>query len=458
MTGSCPTLLSVLLALVVPALLAGCPPADPPLPLPPPAGPCDDVSGAAPAAGRIYADASASEGGDGSAASPFPTLDEAIAEARATGVRSIVLAPGEYSPGEDSGRYTLSNNVADWLDSDLEIAGCGREETLLVGVEAEEQVGDELVMRLQPVFDITGDTTTGIHVHDLAVVGARRGIIVRLGAGASGPIVLERVDVLDSLRMGVLVDGSTTVAHLLDVLVDGVESEDGEFGWGIGVQTGMWLLDDVPEPTVLQDVVVTGVQGFGVLADGGWVEITDTEVTDVAKVDDLLGRGVQLQQWTRGTLEDVTVSGASDASIFLESPGRMVSPDEVHPVEVYDCVLGPTLEASLPGVADETAADGLVATQWLDPPSGAGDYLVVVDGTELVGNPRTHVLADAVTMEVGADNIFGEGTGYPLASQGGAVVQGIGGGEPGYPPVVLSGAEALELNREPVVLDDLSAD
>ena len=434
-----------LLAVVV--LLCACeePPEEVPQPEP---GPCDEFWGPAPAGGRIHADASAAEGGDGSASAPLPTLEEALTEARATGIRSIVLAPGEYP-----GRYGLSNDQDDWLDSDLEIAGCGRDDSLLSGIEAEEQVGDDLVLRLQPVFDITGATTAGIHVHDLAVVGGRRGVIVRLGAGASGPIVLERVDVLDSIRMGVLVDGASTVAHLLDVRVEGVEPEYGLFGWGVGVQTGAWIATDLPEPTVLQDVVITSVQGLGVLAHGGWVEITDTQISDVAKVDDILGRGVQFQQWTRGTLDGVTIWGASDASVFLESPGRGGAP-----VEVYDCILGPTLEASLPDVPGETAADGLVATQAAAEPSATSEFQVVVDGTELEGNPRTHMLAEAVTLSVGPDNIFGKGTDFPLVSQGNAIVQGIGGGEPGYPAEELGAEDALELNRELVELDELSAD
>jgi len=421
--------------------LAGCGPAqDPP---PAPSGLCDSFWGPAPATGRVHVDASAAEGGDGQEATPFSALADGLAAARATGVRSIVLAPGEYP-----GRYELSETNPEWLDSDIDIGGCGRDQTRLVGVELEEDLGG---VRLQPVFDIFGEATSGVRVHDLAVVGGRRGVIIQLGAGADGPIVLERVDVLDSVRLGVLVSGASTVAHLLDVRVEGVEAELGQHGWGIAVQTGAWAAADLPEPTVIEDAVVTEVEGIGVLAHSGWVEITNTEVRDVAKVDGMLGRGVQLQQWTRATLDGVVVSGASDASVFLESPGRGEDP-----VEVFDCVLGPTLEAALPDLPDDTAADGLVAVQAAGEPSAASDFQVVVDGTELSGNPRVHVLADAVTLSVGPDNVFGKGAGLPLVSQGAAVVQGIGGGEPGHPVQELGPEDALEVNRQLPELDDPS--
>ena len=103
------------------------------------------------------------------------------------------------------------------------------------------------------------------------------------------------------------------------------------------------------------------------------------------------------------------------------------------------------------------AADGLVATQAAAEPSAASDFEVVVDGTTLSGNPRVHMLADAVTMSVGPNNIFGKGSGYPLVSQASAIVQGIGGGAPGEPAQELTASDALDLNRELAELDQLGA-
>lgn len=452
MSRSRPILVPASLALLAAAVLAGCVPPDDDDATD--AGPCAETWGPAPAAGRIHVDAAAAEGGTGSASAPFATLDLGLAEARATGIRQIVMAPGDYP-----GSWALSNDNEARLDSGIEIAGCGREETLLFGIIEEEQVGDEMVYRLQPVLDIWGDTTAGIVVRDLGVTGGRRGIIVRQGAGATGPITIQRVDVLDSLRMGIVIDGATTAAHLLDVRVDGVEPEDGEFGWGIAVQTAMWMGGEFLEATVLQGVGVEGAQGLGILADGAWVEISDTTVAGVASVDGLLGRGVQLQRWTQGTLAGVTATGNHDAALFLEAPGRIDATGVVEPITVTDCVLTGTLAADVPDSPGETSGDGLVATQWYAVEAvAASEFLVVIDGSTLAPNERAEALAEAVTMEVGTDNVFGKGTDYPLAAQGGAIVQGIGGGEPGHEVVELEDEEALGLNRPPVELDDLGAD
>jgi hypothetical protein len=425
------------LLLLLPLLL-GCPSAEPEE-----QGPCPDIWGGA---DWIHVDASAPEGGDGSVTAPFATLDDALAEARATGTRNIGLGPGDYA-----GRYTLSEEQEGWRDSGLEIAGCGRDGTRIAGIVAEEVVGADVTVEvLQPVFDVSGASTADVTVRDLAIDGGRRALRVRGGAGAAGPIVLRRLDVVDSLRLAVLVDGATSVAELDDVLVDGVEPEDEAFGWGIAIQTAMYFSGDIPAPTALRGVEVTGASGVGILADGAWVEFVDVQVLGVASQDGALGRGVQLQRWTAGELDGLVSSGNSDAALFLESPGR-----GTEPVVLTGCTFGPTGEAD--AGAGESAADGLVASQFFETePFSPEDFLVVIDASELEGNARAHLLAEAVTLEIGPDNIFGKGTDFPVVAQGDAIVQGIGGGEPGHPAEELGPGDALQLNRTPMVLDELT--
>ncbi len=434
-------------ALGIALALAGCQPEDTTEVLD--LGPCGDTWGSAPSEGRIYADSSADEGGDGSFDAPFSTLSDALAQARSSGLRAIALAAGEYP-----GKYELSNDITDWADSGIEIAGCGREDSLLQGISEEEQTTNGFIERQQPVFSIGGSSTAGIVLRDLGVIGGRRGVVIRGGAGSSDPIVLQRIDVLDSVRLAVLIDGTTTVANLQDLRVEEVESEGGGFGWGIAIQTGMQLAGEIPGPTTLQNVTISSAQGLGLLADGAWVQVEDSRVENVSSVDGLLGRGVQLQQWTAGSFQSLESSGNRDAAVFLESPGRGEDA-----VELLNCTLGPTEAASVPDSGDETAADGLVATQSYDTePFPASSFRVVLDGTELQGNVRAHVLAEAITMEVGESNVFGDGTKFALVSQGGAEVQGLGGSEPGYPVQDLAAAASLSLNRSPVALDDLDSD
>ncbi len=56
------------------ALLLGCPAALIEEPAPPAESPCETTWGASPASGRVYVDAAADEGGDGSAEAPFAAL------------------------------------------------------------------------------------------------------------------------------------------------------------------------------------------------------------------------------------------------------------------------------------------------------------------------------------------------------------------------------------------------
>lgn len=434
--------------------LAGCTAADDDDDTPPsnPSHPCDPVWGDLPATGRLHVDAGATPGGDGSFAAPFDGLDGAVEASRSSGERQIVLAPGDYA-----GTWLLSGSLG---DNGLDIAGCGVDETLLQGVVRSTPIPpDQFIDRLQPVFDVTGAKTADLSIRDLSTDGGRRALIVRDGAGASGPIVLERLDVLDSVRLGVLIDGSTTLVHMTDVRVDGVSPENGNFGWGISVQSGRPVGVAFDESLLFSRVDVNDVQGLGVLVDGGFVEFEDVSVQGVQKAGGVLGRGLQMQNWSAGTLLGLSSFGNSDAAVFLESPGRPeagAGPTELPiPILLEDCTLGPTDDADVPGSPGVSAAEGLTATQYVAAvPYPAATFLVVLDGTEFAGNERAHVLAETISIQVGGNNVFGKGTTYPVAAQGGALVEGIGGDPPGEDPEFLEGADELELNREPVELDD----
>jgi len=416
--------------------------------------PCDAVWGAVPAAGRLYVDPAASSGGDGSLAAPFDTLDAALAESRVSGALSIAIASGDLS-----GTWVLGED-----DTGLEIAGCGRQSTLIEGVEAEQGPNGELV--LQPAFDVRDPGTANITIRDLGVVAARRALLVQRGAGALGPITVARVDVLQAVRVGVLIDGGSTVAHLDDVVVEDVATDGGDFGWGIAVQTGRQLASEFAGPTVLTNVEVRDVTGLGILADGAFLEVTDSLVTGVLPTaSGLLGRGVQMQQFSQGCLDGLEATGNSDAAVFLESPGRAIYDVDgggdpvvvsVTPIELLDSTLGSTSAVTLPG--GEDTGDGLVATHWSPgTPQTAEEFQVVIDGTEIAGNPRSAMIAETVTASLGTNGIFSKGSGYPVVAQGGAIVEAIGGGPPPDAPVELGPGQELALDAVPIVLDDPDA-
>ena len=428
-------------------LIAAC---DPPEPEPddPQLTDCAALWGDAPAEGRIHVDAAAPEGGDGSAEAPFAALFAATAEidsgleaARQTGIRSIVLAAGEYP-----GSYKLSGSNPQWLDSGLEIVGCGADRTELVAVESVPDGETEPV--LQPNVDIYGDGTHDIRLADLSLVGGRRALLLRVAAGAAGPIVVERVQVVDAVRVGVLIDGLATRAHLIDVDVVDVSPED-RFGWGIAVQTGASTMNEVPAPSVFEGVWVQGASEVGILADGAWLDLTAVTVSDTEPdvVEGLRGRGVQLQNRSRGTLDTVTIQGNADAALFLHKPGR-----QGEGVYVLDSVLRATAPSE---VVDELTGDGLVLTQ-AGAEQAVDSFLAVIDGVDFSANPRSHLLVEGVLVQVGPDNIFGKGTDLPFASQGGALVEGLDGGPPGATPEELADGDELYIDSESFGLDDMA--
>ncbi len=116
---------------VVTLVLQGCP-----MEPDPPVGSthaCAPVWGDAPSGGRVVVDASAATEGDGSEDAPFSSLLDAITAVRASRVRQIALAPGDYA-----GRYLLSQDIAEWSASGLQRLGSGRDETRLLAVVEQE--------------------------------------------------------------------------------------------------------------------------------------------------------------------------------------------------------------------------------------------------------------------------------------------------------------------------------
>ena len=428
--------LRVRVALAGITLLLGC--EAPPVTEPEDLGPCGATWGPTPSAGRIYVDPAAPAGGDGSLASPFDSLDSpggvvdsALEAARATGVRAIAIGSGALPTA-------LRLSEGEFGDSGLQIVGCGRSTTELTG-----QVGAAGV--LQPIIDVTGPETADIVIRDLTVSAGRRNVVVRDGAGLAGPIVVQRVDVLDALRVGVLIDGDATVVALTEVLIEGVSPDEGALGWGLAVQAGASAGDAIAAPTILDAVQVIGATQVGVLIDGGWIQAIDLAVTDTLASGGELGRGLQLQNRCRATLEGITATANRDAAVYLHKPGR-----GSEPVSLISSILSATQAGVLPDTSP--TGDGLVISVdgAQQPP---GDFLVVVDAVEFASNPRSHVLVEGVTLEVGTNSVFGMGTTFPIAAQGGAVVQGPGGGPPGVTPTELPPGSELGVLSAPLALD-----
>ena len=404
-------------------------------------GDCAAVWGDVPAEGRIFVDAiNGDHHGTGTIDDPLDSVRDGVIAARLAGIKSVAVAPGEY---EDS--VWLDSTITGWEnDAGLEITGCGVGVTIInATIEYEEDPNGGWLEYVQPIFDIGGIGTDGVVVRDLTGVGGRRAVRVRSGAGATDPVRFERVTLEDSLRLGVLIDGVTTVANLEEVHVDGVVVEDG-VGTGIAIQTGAWVTDDIPAPTTLDASSVEGASGVGILAEGGWNTLTDVTVANTASIDGQLGRGIQIQSRTQADLSQVTSTGNADAALFLHMPGR-----NGIGISISDSVLGDTVGADVMQTG-EVAAEGLSVTNGGDPSTTS--EMVTMSGTALSGNARADVLVDGASVDFGEGNTFGQDGDYGVVVQGNGVAQGGGGS---LPVTELGSADSLGLIHDAIALDGL---
>lgn len=399
---------------------------------------CSPWWGQAPASGRLHV----TEGGAGTTGTiddPFGDLEDAIDQSRLTGERQIALTEGTFP-----GSHDLGAEGGD--DSGLEIVGCGWENTTIEGIEDDEE--DE---ELTSAFSITGGVNpiSGITIRELTIDGARRAIVVSGATAQDEPVVLQSLRVVDSHRVAILIDGNNTRVAMTDVTVDGVTPEEGEFGWGIVIQTQANQDTDIPGPTTLDDVHVVGAHGVGLLVTGGWVEVTGSSVAETERVDGELGRGVQIQEWTRAVLTDLETSDNHDAGLYIRKPGRYADDNvTVEPVEIVGGSFTSTLAADLAN--GDTTGDGVVITdggEGFDPLT----LQVVAEDFEVADAARRDVLVETAHLIIVSMN--GPYSLIAATQYGGIVDDGAGNPPPGTVDD-LSGAE-LEIGRfalEPEVL------
>ena len=147
-----------------------------------------------------------------------------------------------------------------------------------------------------------GGAVADVHLRDLSLHGGRRALRIEGGAGQDGPIVASRLDILASVRAGVVIDGLTTLTVLEDLLIDGVIAEHGALGRGLVIQTRAPLTPVLTAPHLLIGITIHDTVEVGLLVDGGWIDAQEVLVTTVAPLGGGLGRGVQLQNFSAGSV------------------------------------------------------------------------------------------------------------------------------------------------------------
>jgi len=356
------------------------------------------------------------DGASGTAADPFRTIARGLLETRASDARGLVIGPGVYE-----GSFALTEDPAVSEDSGLRVVGAGADAssgTVILGDAS------------SPVFDVYGASASDIEISELRIEGGWRPLIIRGGAGSDVPISFEDIVLAEPLRLGVMVAGASTVAHLTRVDVESPLPDGGAYGWGISVQSQAALGDEAVAPTVLDTCSVTGATEIGVIADGAWLDVSDLFVDDTSSRDGVLGRGVQLQNSTFGLLSDLTVNASADAGVFIDAPGRLgqnpnlgcpqVNGASLCSVSLQTASISGAIGAAVPGTL-ETSGDALVVARQPSATGAAQFYRVEVEGVQVSGPARSRGVVDGVTLVATGNGIFGDGT---LYLQSGAVLEG----------------------------------
>ena len=281
------------------------------------------------------------------------------------------------------------------------------------------------------VVELAGEVS-GVTLRDLRLVGGYRGLVVRESAGTAGPILVDGVTVASAIRIGVLVTGGGTAATLSSLLVEATQQDAGAFGWGIAVQQGLPGLTEGPL-VELSAVTISEATAVGLLIDGSHVNVDGLTVIDTQDDNGELGRGVQSQVFSYGTITGVDVDGAADAGLVIDRPGRSATA-----ALSIDAITVSGLTGAVDPTSGELTGDAFVVMQDADEPPES--YFLDIGTVQVIGQPpRASAVFDDVTPG-SCSSIFGDGTLY--------IWQGLDLGDaPPSCPNFGEQSPPLELNR-----------
>lgn len=267
----------------------------------------------------VYVDASATAGGDGSAAHPFATLDAALAAG--TSPLGIALAAGSYTQARP-------------LPADVVLVGACAASVRLVGP-----------MSGAALSVVAG---TRAHVEGVTLTGDGFGIASR------GTLVLHDV-VADTTRtVGIAVlGGSATITR---ALARGIRSDaQGQYGRGVQISNGAAV--------TLEDVVVEGAHEAGVSVESSTLEAHRLVVRGTVPNDrGQYGIGLAAITQSTVTIGDALVGGSADLGIQVNA--SQLTLDRL-------IVMGEGTDA-LGLIANDAGARVVLTRSWLEDTAGSG--------------------------------------------------------------------------------------
>jgi hypothetical protein len=322
----------------------------------------------------VYVDASAdATGADGSLATPFPTINAALAVAPPGG--PVALADGEYEeelsitrPVRLEGRCAARVLLRGLATADATTPAV----TLLAGATGSEVRG---VTVTGPGVGMRVTGARQVRVEEVEVRGAGdRGLAVSDGA----EVTLRRLKVNGAATNGVWVQDAALRAEQVVVAGTRPEPASGRYGSGIGAECSA---PERCEPLELDAAIVTGNHRAGVTAVGGETVIRGSVIRDThaREADQSDGEGILVGCTNATTCGTLLVEGslvARNRQYGIQSSGADAT--------IRATVVRDTLARELDGAAGH----GIVS--WCDGAAGSCGSLTV-DGCLVAGNRATGI-------------------------------------------------------------------
>ncbi len=247
--------------------------------------PADGVPTPLPSSGVLHVRADAAAGGDGSLASPFATVRDAIAAA--TAGTTVAIHRGSY----------------------VESVRVPRGVTLQGACVDDTVLSDPSSGSLAGVIQIDG---LDVNVRDLRIgASGRWGIVVPPGSRAA---IVEGVVIEGTRGLGITLGGGT-IELRRSVIRDVVPEASGRYGYGIDVENGATAtLDEV-------DVVHTTDNGVFAAGAGSTLRVLGSRITDIAPTTprgtEYGGLGAAAQRGGRIEIERTLIDRANEVGVSV---------------------------------------------------------------------------------------------------------------------------------------------
>jgi len=245
----------------------------------------------------VHVDASAGDGGDGSAAAPFATISAGLDAAAAQGASTVAVARGEYA----------ENLVIDEHHDGIRLAGRCLDLVVIDG----SSDPDSPAILLEGFWG-----TEQFAVSGFTVTGAQWvGIIAHIGTAELSDLL-----VVDNRPMGIDVYNNGPELHLQDVEVrDSGPAATGQWGYGVNVESGAKL---TATSCLFENNVNAGIISWGNGSEMHLVEVVSRG--NQPTLNNQGGGGITVQQGASLLAEACVVEGNTETGVAAFEPGTEV--------------------------------------------------------------------------------------------------------------------------------------